>query len=110
MLEGFPADLLGECDIREVHVFDRSQVCGDCGTITFNASGVRAESGSSWCAAARRGRTGAGASSSTTWAFVPPMPSELTPARRGARRRRPGGERVLDAERAPAKSISGLGV
>jgi hypothetical protein len=25
----------------------------------------------------------AGASSSTTWAFVPPMPKELTPARRG---------------------------
>ena len=28
-------------------------------------------------------RDGGGASSSTTWAFVPPMPNELTPARRG---------------------------
>ena len=41
-----------------------------------------------------------GASSRTTWALVPPMPSELTPARRGAPSGRPGAQLGVDEERA----------
>ena len=49
-----------------------------------SAVAVRAESVSS--CQGRRGweGEGAGAYSSTTCAFVPPMPNELTPARRGS--------------------------
>ena len=72
---------------------------------------LRADSSSS---CRRRGRASAaraaGASSSTTWALVPPMPNELTPARRGdsaAGQSRPVG---VDVERRlPAKSICGFG-
>ena len=49
-----------------------------------SASGVFADMTNSWNARDGPDEGRAGASSSTTWAFVPPTPSELTPARRGA--------------------------
>ena len=50
-------------------------------------------------ASAGASSTPLGASSSTTWALVPPMPNELTPARRGRpARRRPGAQRGVDEE------------
>ena len=58
----------------------------------------------------RRRARGAGASSSTTCALVPPMPNELTPARRGVAVRRPvGAARSLTKNGLAAKSICGLG-
>ncbi len=47
--------------------------------------GRRAPTGRAACGPGRAGVAAAvaGASSSTTWALVPPMPNELTPARRG---------------------------
>ena len=44
-------------------------------------------------------RRGRGASSSTTWALVPPMPNELTPARRGVAPGGHGARRCVDEER-----------
>ena len=48
----------------------------------------------------RRATVVAGGSSSTTWAFVPPTPNELTPARRGPSPTRPRARGVVDVERA----------
>ena len=56
------------------------------------------------------GRTAAsGASSSTTWALVPPSPNELTAARRGRSERFHGRSSVFTKKGLPAKSICGLG-
>ncbi|PSK61472.1 hypothetical protein B0E53_06632 [Micromonospora sp. MH33] len=53
-------------------------------TAVSSADGVFAETCSRWAGRIRRSaRYAAGASSSTTCALVPPMPNELTPARRG---------------------------
>ena len=59
-----------------------SQVQGGC----VQRCGCLAESTSNWLAFCRNDwdGVGAGASSNTTWAFVPPIPNELTPARRGS--------------------------
>ena len=57
--------------------------------------------------ASRRG-AGAGASSSTTWAFAPPMPKELTPARRGPAASQ-GRSAAFTTKGLAAKSIRGLG-
>ena len=74
---------------------------------------VRAESTSS-CHGARRRRAGAaaGASSRTTWALVPPMPNELTPARaRAARAPATARSCGVDEEGPVARSrCAGLGV
>ena len=51
-------------------------------------------------ATAPAGAGAAGASSRTTWALVPPMPNELTPARRGAPSARPRAQLGVDVERA----------
>ena len=59
----------------------------------------REQPGAATAATAPEGAA-AGASSSTTWALVPPMPNELTPARRGAPPVRPGAQPVVDEERA----------
>src|SRR5215831_12548384 len=49
-----------------------------------NEVGVLADSGNKYaCKGAPARRGAAGASSTMTWAFVPPNPKELTPARRG---------------------------
>ncbi len=60
----------------------------------------------------REGPEGAlsGASSTTTWALVPPMPKELTPARRGSAPRGQSRSRSLTWKGVDAKSIFGLGV
>jgi hypothetical protein len=50
-----------------------------------------------------------GASSSTMWAFVPPRPKELTPARRGGSVRGHGRSSVLTKNGLESKSIWGLG-
>ena len=97
-------------------------------TSARSSSGVLARGGRPSCAASRveRGRrasrreeqelrararaaaarAAAGASSSTTWALVPPMPNELTPARRGAVGRRPRAQLGVDEERAARRSRS----
>jgi hypothetical protein len=58
-------------------------------------------------ATARRG-SGAGASSSTTWALVPPMPKRR-PRARGGRPRSQGAARRLTKNGLASKSISGFG-
>ena len=76
-----------------------------------SAVGVRAEStGDLRRVAVGSGAAAAGASSSTTCALVPPMPNELTPARRGAGRRGPLAKRDRRRRTAlDAKSICGFG-
>src|SRR5580698_781756 len=51
----------------------------------------------------------AGASSNTTWALEPPIPKELTPARRGPSREFQGLHASLTKNGLFAKSICGLG-
>ena len=66
---------------------------------TINSCGrVGAGVGSTW-----------GASSSTAWAFVPPMPKALTPARRGVEFWGQGRSLSLTKNGLLAKSISGFG-
>ena len=62
-----------------------------------------------------RGRAAAvadnsGASSSTTWAFVPPIPKELTPARREAPSDAHGDLSALATKGVRARSSFGLGL
>ena len=49
-----------------------------------------------------------GASSSTTWALVPPMPKELTPARLGALVRGQGRNPLFTKKGVSSKRICGL--
>src|SRR5207248_7908483 len=75
-----------------------------------NAASVLADSANKAGPAASALSVAAGACSSTTKAFVPPRPSELTAASRG---RSPAGQSrhsVLTKKGLPAKSIFGLGL
>ena len=102
--EPAPPDLQGVGDVGERRALGVRRRCvGEVGA--SRAVERRRRSSPTAPAAAsrpRRGRRAAGgASSSTTCALVPPMPNELTPARRGAPR--PAASRasaVVDVERA----------
>ena len=85
MIEASAADLQRVRDVGEIRRWcpsrdDASSFCA----ARSRPSASRAESTSNCSGATRRGtRSACGASSSTTCAFVPPTPNELTPARRG---------------------------
>ena len=64
-----------------------------------SAAGVRAESTIKWMPRPGPGSSVTGASSSTTWALVPPTPNELTPARSGCPPASQGRHSCIDEER-----------
>ncbi len=75
-----------------------------------SAAGVRAESTRRWAGDWALVRRGSGASSSTTWALVPPIPNELTPARRGWPSHSQARRRVFTKNGELSKSMFGLGL
>ena len=100
MVESAPADLERVRRVRKRDVGARPR--GALAAVSAARSSAVSAPSREQRAAARRGRspprrTG-GASSSTTWAFVPPAPSELTPARRGSSCSRPGRQLRVDEE------------
>ncbi len=80
-----------------------------------NAGTVKADStngsdsGAAAGLAARAGAAGLGGSSTMTWALVPPMPNELTPARRGRSPAGHGCSCCTSAICAAAQSTAGVG-
>ncbi|CAM4512707.1 hypothetical protein MYXA107069_23860 [Myxococcus xanthus] len=77
--------------------------------ITSRAEGVRADNVTTCNGRWPRAFSASGGdSSSTTWALVPPMPKELTPARRGPFSRGHALSAVLTKNGLRSKSISGL--
>ena len=91
--EGAAADLQRVGDVGEAQLGVLVQVSrpGCCAGALERRVGVFAESTQELAGVGVDGRRAprGGASSSTTCALVPPMPNELTPARRGRRSRRP---------------------
>ncbi|CAM3866271.1 hypothetical protein COSO111634_27445 [Corallococcus soli] len=73
-----------------------------------SASGVRAESRTTWWERVVEPLCDMGASSSTAWALVPPTPKELTAARRGVSPAGQGRKVVLTKKGPASKSICGL--
>jgi hypothetical protein len=73
------------------------------------AASLRAETSNNWCEREAAAGSGLGASSTITCTLVPPMPNELTPARRGWSPRGHGRSSVFTKNGLASKSISGLG-
>ena len=100
MRKGVAAKLAGEGNIGEIQLRMRMQMSGEIGegviSGRFGLGGDRQELIRPWLA---RDDAARGASSRTTCALVPPMPSDVTPARRGDPLRRPIGELAVDEER-----------
>ena len=94
--ERAPADLQGVGDVGQVAPGLRPQVrrAGPPPPLERRLASAPRAPGAATRPRRPAGRRG-GASSSTTWALVPPMPNELTPARRGAVARPVGAGVVL---------------
>jgi len=87
----------------------RSRCSASRAQLSSSAASLRAETQSSCTARDSEPAATAGASSTITWAFVPPMPNELTPARRGSASVIQGRSSVLTKNGLESKSISGFG-